>query len=229
MITLELEKPAWFVNLLRRLILEEAPSYAIEDLYIKQNNSALWDEWLANRLGQIPIKAPVEYIKEKRVIKGKFKVKGSKDGRWVYSKEIESEDENVKPAYDNIPIIWLEEWQEIDIDLEFKVGQGKVHSKWIPAHVWYYEDAYGILKKKDKEAKELIKKLGLELKGDKVYGDRTKLDALEREGIIELKKTGKYKFFIEGFGMVEEEEILPLAIDEFLARVKKYVEQLKNE
>jgi len=229
MLVLELDKPAWFVNLLRRLILEEAPSYAIEDLEIHYNNSALWDEWLANRLAQIPIKAPVEYIKEKKVIKGQFKVKGTKEGTWIYSKDIKSEDENVKPVYDNIPIIWLEEWQEIDIDLEFKVGQGKVHSKWIPAHVWYYEDAYGILKKKDKEALELIKQLGLEVKGNKVYGDRTKLDALEKEGIIELKKTGKYKFFIEGFGMVDEKEILPLAIDEFLGRVNKYIKQLENE
>jgi len=228
MIELTIDKPAWFVNLLRRLILEEAPSYAIEDLEIKQNSSALWDEWLANRLAQIPIKAPVEYIREKKVINGSFKAKGSKDGRWVYSSEIKSEDENVKPAYDNIPIIWLEEWQEIDIDLNFKVGQGKVYSKWIPAHVWYYEEAIGILQKKDKKSLELVKKLGLEVKGNKVYGDRTKLDALEREGIVKLEKTGKYKFFIEGFGMVEEKEILPLAIDFFLERVDKYIEQLKQ-
>jgi len=225
-ITLYLDKPPWFANLLRRLIMEEAPSMAIEDVYVHQNN-VYWNEWFANRLGLIPIYAPIDYIKNDKVVKASLKVK-DREG-WVYADEIKIEDENVKIAYKKIPLIWVEKWHEIDMEFEIKVGQGKVHSKWIPAHTWYYKEVYGILKKKDNKTKELINSLGLKIDGNKVYGDRTKLEALEKEGILELKETGRIVFNIEGFGMVEEKEILPLAIDVFVNRLDVYIKTLSNE
>ncbi|WP_231434400.1 hypothetical protein [Candidatus Nanopusillus massiliensis] len=40
-----------FLNVLRRAILEEVKTLAIEDVYIIENSSAIWDEMLAHRLG----------------------------------------------------------------------------------------------------------------------------------------------------------------------------------
>ena len=48
-----------FANTIRRMILEEVPTLAVEDVEIKENNSALYDEMVALRLGLIPIKTDI--------------------------------------------------------------------------------------------------------------------------------------------------------------------------
>ena len=47
-------------NTLRRLIIEEVPTLAIEDVDFKENSSALYDEIVAHRLGLIPIKTDLK-------------------------------------------------------------------------------------------------------------------------------------------------------------------------
>ena len=49
-----------FANTIRRLIIEEVVTLAVEDLEIKENTSALYDEMLSLRLGLIPIKTDLK-------------------------------------------------------------------------------------------------------------------------------------------------------------------------
>ena len=49
-----------FTNTIRRLITEEVPVLAVEDLEIKDNNSALYDEMVGLRLGLCPIKTDLK-------------------------------------------------------------------------------------------------------------------------------------------------------------------------
>ena len=44
-------------NALRRILIAEVPTMAIERVYIRENTSIIQDEVLAHRLGLIPIKA----------------------------------------------------------------------------------------------------------------------------------------------------------------------------
>ncbi len=44
-------------NALRRILIAEVPTMAIETVYVTMNNSVIQDEVLAHRLGQIPIRA----------------------------------------------------------------------------------------------------------------------------------------------------------------------------
>ena len=44
-------------NALRRILIAEVPTMAIENVYVFQNTSVIQDEVLAHRLGLIPIKA----------------------------------------------------------------------------------------------------------------------------------------------------------------------------
>eukprot|EP01125_Pyxidicula_operculata_P021842 TRINITY_DN8688_c0_g1_i1.p1 TRINITY_DN8688_c0_g1~~TRINITY_DN8688_c0_g1_i1.p1 ORF type:complete len:409 (-),score=95.14 TRINITY_DN8688_c0_g1_i1:182-1357(-) len=49
-------------NALRRILIAEVPTMAIEDVYIKNNTSIIQDEVLAHRIGLIPIKAdPLQF------------------------------------------------------------------------------------------------------------------------------------------------------------------------
>ena len=48
------------VNTLRRMILEEVPVMAIEEVTFQKNSSALYDEIVAHRLGLIPLKTDLD-------------------------------------------------------------------------------------------------------------------------------------------------------------------------
>src|SRR3989338_4129025 len=45
-----------FANTFRRLVLEEVPTLAVEEMEVKENSSSLYNEMVALRLGLIPLK-----------------------------------------------------------------------------------------------------------------------------------------------------------------------------
>ena len=51
---------AAFVNALRRCIINEVPTMAIEDVEMRKNNSILYDEMVSHRLGLIPLKTDLK-------------------------------------------------------------------------------------------------------------------------------------------------------------------------
>jgi len=54
---------ASIANALRRIMMAEVPTMAIESVYIKNNTSVIQDEVLAHRIGLIPLRAdPNEFI-----------------------------------------------------------------------------------------------------------------------------------------------------------------------
>src|SRR3989338_1520712 len=105
-----------FANTIRRLILEEVPVLAVEDLEIKSNGSALYDEMLALRLGLTPIKTDLKSynLKEKCKCNGegcaqcelKITLKGSKKG-YVYAEEAQSTDPKCTFVFPKMPVIKL--------------------------------------------------------------------------------------------------------------------------
>jgi DNA-directed RNA polymerase subunit D len=144
-------KPS-LANALRRIMISEVPTMAIEWVDFKKNDSALYDELIAHRLGLIPLtydrkayKLPEECreasVKDSQCY-AKLKLK-KKGPCIVYSGDLESEDENVKPVFDKIPIVELLEGQEIELIAYARLGYGREHIKWQGAVVGYSIDENG--------------------------------------------------------------------------------------
>jgi DNA-directed RNA polymerase subunit D len=135
-------------NALRRTMISEVPTLAIEDVAIVENTSPLYDEIIAHRLGLIPIKTDLKLLnfRDKCTCKGKgcpsctlklhLKVKGKGDTITVYSQDLVSEDPKLKPI-EGIPIIKLGKDQKLTLEAEAILGKGKEHAKWQPAVVGY--------------------------------------------------------------------------------------------
>jgi DNA-directed RNA polymerase subunit D len=141
-----------FANALRRIMISEIPTMAIEWVDFKKNDSALYDELIAHRLALIPLtfdrrayKLPEECkeasIKDSQCF-AKLKLK-KKGPCTVYSGDLESEDESVKPVFDRIPIVELLEGQELELIAYARLGYGKEHIKWQGAIVGYGIDEEG--------------------------------------------------------------------------------------
>ncbi|MBW2980215.1 DNA-directed RNA polymerase subunit D [Candidatus Woesearchaeota archaeon] len=135
-----------FANALRRLITEEVPVMAIEDVELRKNNSILYDEMVAHRLGLVPLTTDLKSYNLPRKCKCKgegcarcqlkmtLKAKGP---AVVYASDIKSKDSAIKPVYPKLQIVKLLKGQDVEVEATAMLGQGKEHMKWSPGLVYY--------------------------------------------------------------------------------------------
>src|SRR3989339_2182422 len=96
-----------FANLLRRVILEEVPVMAIEDVEFRKNSSILYDEMIAHRLGLLPLSTDLKSYN----LPSECKCEGkgcarcqlkltlkSKGLGMVYASEMHTRDAEIKPV-----------------------------------------------------------------------------------------------------------------------------------
>jgi len=128
-ITFTAEIDESLANAVRRY-LYQIPIIAVDGIEISKNDSPLYDETIAHRIGLVPLKMD-KLISEKTVVK--LKLKAKKEGM-VYSGELTG---GVKVVYDKIPITSLKKGQELEIIATAKVGKGDKHSKFSPGLMFY--------------------------------------------------------------------------------------------
>lgn len=121
-------------NALRRMAINHVKCFAIENVTFYENSSAIFDEYIAHRIGLIPIKTPSSGYSDGDEILFTLEAEGPKI---VYSKELASKDKEVKVANDSIPIIKLAAEQKLRIDCKAVLGEGARHSKFQPGIVTY--------------------------------------------------------------------------------------------
>ncbi|UZE91841.1 MAG: DNA-directed RNA polymerase subunit D [Methanosarcinales archaeon] len=137
-----------FANALRRSMIIEVPSLAIDDVNIYENMSVLFDEVIALRLGLIPLKTDLNsYVLRseckcedgcpKCQVSLMLSVEGPKT---VYSGDLQSSDPKVVPAEANIPIVKLKKDQKLVLEAIAILGKGKDHAKWQPAVACGYKN-----------------------------------------------------------------------------------------
>ena len=141
--------PLHILSSLRRAVLEEVPTMAVDTVFVIENNSVIHDENLAHRLAMIPLYSE-EALKKYRSPEecancptcedcyARLVLEVSNDSSEkmpVYSGDLKSEDPDIKPVYDNIPIVILGRGQRISLEAHARLGRGKEHIKWSPATV----------------------------------------------------------------------------------------------
>ncbi|MDE1825146.1 MAG: DNA-directed RNA polymerase subunit D [Candidatus Micrarchaeota archaeon] len=117
-----------FVNSLRRVMTNSVPTFAIDSITFYENTSSMFDEYIAHRIGLVPIATPEGYD-EKDEIVFHLDAEGPKT---VYSKELEGTDKKVKIANENIPLIKLAEGQRLKVDGKAILSTGMKSSKFQP-------------------------------------------------------------------------------------------------
>ncbi len=228
-----------FANTIRRLIIEEVPTLAVEDVEVKDNNSALHDEMVALRLGLIPIKTDLksyrlpqnsdEITEKSASCTLQIKLKSNKKG-YVYAGEAESTDPKCTFAYEKMPVVKLLSKQKIDVVMTAVMGQGKDHTKWTPALAHYkQEPVLKVGKVQDPEALAKvctdgvfkIKGNNVELVQDKVY-DSNLLEAYaEADKGVTLTYSENIVFYLESWGQLSCKEILTTSADILVEKVEE--------
>lgn len=139
-----------FANAIRRIILAEVPVMAIDDVMILENNSVMYDEILAHRLGLIPVTTDQTYnLPEECTCKSELgcekcratlslEIEASDPAEVVYTSSLKPENPEVKPVSDKIPIIKLAQGQRLKLEAYAKLGRGRDHAKWQPASACTY-------------------------------------------------------------------------------------------
>ncbi|MHA1684945.1 MAG: DNA-directed RNA polymerase subunit D [Candidatus Heimdallarchaeaceae archaeon] len=144
-----------FANTIRRIILTEVPTLVIEDVYVLKNTSPLFDEFIAHRLGLIPLKYNPELLQLNfrdecdcggigcnlcTVTLTLSKKTDDQRNVVVYSGDLVSTEEGVEPVDKNIPIVKLGKNQEIELECMAQLGRGKEHAKWQPVSAMGYQE-----------------------------------------------------------------------------------------
>lgn len=140
------------MNALRRIVLAEVPSMAIDEVVMIENSSILQDEIVAHRLGLTPLKTDLDSynLPEECECQSEFGCPQcrvtltldaeSKEGtRTIYSGELISENPEIIPVSDKIPLIKLAKGQKLKLEAYARLGTGKNHAKWQPVAVSAYK------------------------------------------------------------------------------------------
>lgn len=181
-------------NAIRRSILE-IPIMAIDDVEIIKNDSALYDEILAHRIGLIPIKTNSVKETKFRLIETGPKIVVSGDFK-------PSTDAN-----DKLPIVLLDKDQEIEIVGNARLGKGIDHIKYSPGLIYYKHDL-------ENEVLDYIHiNEERECSHDEDEMKNKKLSEEQIKKIKSVKNVLELEFFIESWGQIEVKDIFLKAID----------------
>ena len=114
-----------FANAIRRIGMSQVPVFAIDNVTFYENSSAVFDEYIANRLGLLPLSSEGAHKPDEEVLLS-LEAEGP---RIVHSKELKSSNLKVKCVYDSIPVIRLGENRRIRLEAKARMGTGREHAR----------------------------------------------------------------------------------------------------
>lgn len=203
-------------NAIRRSM-NQVQVLAVEEVEISKNDSPLYDETVAHRIGLIPLKTK-KVVNEKST--GELKLDTKKEGM-VYSDELKGD---VEVVYDKIPITTLNKSQELKIIAKVKSGKGVEHAKFSPG-LMFYRNIVDIKVNKDcpKEVVDICPKKVFEVKdGNVVVKDSSNCDMCDvcietcrkqkKESVV-ITPTKELVLTLESFGQFSVEDIFSKSVE----------------
>lgn len=231
-----------FANALRRIMIAEVPVFAIDEVMVFENTSCLYDEMIAHRLGLIPLKTTISGIDltlKNEKSKVTFRIDKQGPGM-VYTSDIVCSDATVKPAYDTIPILPLNEGESLTLEAEAILGTGQQHSKFQAVTIAAYHHLPKIEVSKDcdsceKCVKRCPKKC-LTLKyGKPAFTDenlctlcKTCAEVCPKNAIEISPRRDTFSFNVETTGALDPEEIVKAAADILIIKAQDFDEQISK-
>jgi DNA-directed RNA polymerase subunit D len=245
------------MNALRRIALAEVPSMAIAEVVMIENSAILQDEIIAHRLGLTPLKTDLDgyNLPEECPCQSEFGCNlcrvtltldaESKEGtRTVYSGELVSENPDVTPVSDKVPIIKLAQGQKLKLEAYARLGKGKNHAKWQPVSVCAYK-YFPRIEVTSKDCEDCTKcvdvcsKKVFAMKGNKIdvrdllacnlCMDCVEACPQEPKGIKVDWEKNAFILNIESTGVLPPERIIREATKILDKKLKEFEEQLKVE
>lgn len=227
-------------NSIRRACMNMVPTLAIEDVEVSENNTALYDEILAHRLGLIPLKTDLKtYVKS-----SECKCKGAGCARCtvdftlvkkgpgiVYAKDLMSSDNKIVPVYPDMIIDKLFDHQEIKLIAKAKLNNADYHIKHSPCNAFYKFEPIVEVLAKSKELDNICPKKvfkGGDIDKDKVMDCNLCLacsDAFPKN--IKVSAGKDIIFTVESFGQLSPKEIFNTALIELSAGLEEMKKSLK--
>lgn len=131
------------INALRRVMMGWIPSIAVDEVIILQNDSTLYDDILAHRIGMIPLKTDLETYNlpedcecggtgcpQCQVSLTCEIQNDSNDNLTIYSGDLETNDPSVVPVSPNIPIAEIGKDSGLTFEAYAILGRSRNHVKW---------------------------------------------------------------------------------------------------
>ena len=210
-------------NAIRRSV-DEIPAIAIDEVEIFKNDSALYDEVLAHRLGLVVLKTENK-MGPKTEIDLKLKKKGP---GMVYAESLKG---NAKIVYDKTPLTLLENEQEIELVATARFGTGLDHAKYAPGIIYYrnlLEVKSGNVKI-DSIVENSKSEFKTEKKGNKWVCDLNESDVDKIKEIDDdaVKEIDEILIFAESFGHLDAEKIFAKSIEVLEENLQDFEKNLK--
>lgn len=242
---------AAFANSLRRFTVEAVPTLAIEDVEFTKNNSALYEEIIAHRLGLIVLETDLQTYN----LPSQCKCKGEGCARCsvkitlsakgpctVYADDLKIKDPKIKPAQPKTLIAKLLKGQELEFEATAILGQGKQHIKWSPCQVWYkHKPIIEIDEKKCTNAEATAQSCPVSVydaKDGKLSINKNNylkchfcnvcVETAENNSVKVNKSEEEFVFYLEPWGQLTPTEIITSATDQFRELLKEVDEKISK-
>ncbi|MCE7737135.1 MAG: DNA-directed RNA polymerase subunit D [Candidatus Heimdallarchaeota archaeon] len=135
-----------FTNALRRTIMSYVPTIAIDEVIMVENNTAMFDEYIAHRLGLIPLNSDIDDLNVQAdcdVCNGAgcnactvtltlTQETDLSTTMIIKSSDLIPDDHRVYPMVDEVPIMKMGPDQRLILEAVARFGIGKEHAKWQP-------------------------------------------------------------------------------------------------
>jgi len=242
------EASPYFVNSLRRILIAEVPKLAINDVILYDNNSGLFDEIVAHRIGLIPVPTDLNALnfRDKCVCSGAgcpnctVRYTLSKEGPgMVYSRDLQPENSKLAIPDPDIPIVELLKGQRLILEAEAILGRGREHAKWQSCSGVGYR--YVPVVRNTKEIVDTLIQVARTVPADAARVQKGKEEVFDADGIVTLsdaaldlaEKQGvsikwdetRFQFRFETDGSLTPQQALLKAVELMKTRLEEFEEK----